>query len=243
MPNTDTPNDVTTNRQSLSGPEQKSLQLSFERALEDSRTLDTETVREKFEEYREEISVGAEIARAQFDQQFGGVNPSEGKFALSRIESGYFGWDSWENLGSLTGQSLNNWLDDDTPDNLSGGTGLANPLKVGEEAVHVILGVGTYHDSPKVKAIEYEVNESPRTAIRTKYEFTETDLQIKWLDRAIILPQNSLLAARLYAGQSGDDYPYLVGTSFIKYRASQEADPTNMTDDSQSISDNIVAQG
>lgn len=244
MASVDTPNEIAPDREELDQNERDRLQLSFERGLEDTRALDTETVREKYEEYNAEIIQAAQIARAQFDQKFGGLNPAEGRFALSRITSGYFGYDSWENVGSLNSGELNDWIDDDTPDQLSSGnSGLAHPLKIGEEAVHVILGVGTYHDSPKTASIKYEINEGPRPALRTKYEWTETDIQVKWLDRAIILPENSLFAAQLYADNGGNDFPFLVGATFLEHRASQIADPADMTDDTQSTQDNIVAQG
>lgn len=239
----DTPSGVDTDRQQLTDEEQGLLDRAFERGLEDTRDVNTETVREKLDEYRHEIEVGAEIARSQFDQMFGGVNPSSGRYAISRAHSGYFGWDSWENAPSLTGGQLNDWLDDDTPDNLTSGTsGFGSPLKVGEEAVHVIVGFGTYHDSPKVSAIKPEVNEEPRPSVKVKYEWTKTDTQIKWLDRALILPENALFAAQLYAENGGTDFPYPVGVSFVKNRAAQIADPSEMTDDSASTSDNIVAQ-
>lgn len=244
MPTTDTPKGVSTEQQPLSEREEKLLQASFERGLEDTSTLDTDVVVEKLQEYQGEIQTAASIARSQFEQQFGGLNPESGKFAISRIRSGYFGYDSWEDLADLTGGETNAWIDDGTPANLTGGgSGLSGPLKVGEEAVHVILGFATYHDSPKVSAIDFEVNESPRTSVATKFEFTRTDLQIKWLDRAIILPENALFAAELYADTDGADAVYPVGVSFIESRASQTADPADMTDDSESTQDNIVAQG
>jgi hypothetical protein len=244
MPQVDTPREIDTGQEPLGDNERQLLKNSFQRGLEDTRTMDTEVLREKLQEYSEEIVKAAEIARAQFDQKLGGLNPREGRFAVSRINSGYFGWDSWENLGSLNSGTENDWIDDDTPDNLSSGnSGVSNPLKVGEEAVHIVLGVGTYHDSPKTSSISYEVNETPRTALRVKEEWTKTDVQVKWLDRPLILPENALFAAQLYADTGGNDIPYMEGLSFVKSRASQEANPANMTDDSQSTQDNIVSQG
>jgi hypothetical protein len=238
----DNPNEVSTEQESLGNREMELLDLAFERGLEDTRSLDTETVVDKLMEYRQEIEQGARIARAQFGQQFGGMNPESGKFAIARPRSGYFGWDSWEDLDSLTGDATNAWLDEGTPSNLDGSSGITNPLKVGEEAVHVICGIGTYHDSPKVAALDYEVGEEPRATVGTKREFTKTDIQVKWFDRAVILPENALLGAQLYADQGGNDFPYLEGVSFIEYRASQTADPLNMTDDTSSTQDNIVAR-
>jgi hypothetical protein len=244
MVQVDTPDQIATDRENLSQQEQRLLEASLERGLEDTYVEGTEVLRKKIQEYFDEIEQAAEIARAQFDQPLGGLNPREGTFAVSRIFSGYFGYDSWENVGTLTSGATNDWIDDDTPDNLgSGSSGINEPLKVGEEAVHIILGFGTFHESPKTSAIQLRINDSPRTAIRTKYEFTRTDTQIKWLDRPKILPENALLAARLYADNGGEDFVYPVGISFIEHRASQEPDPANMTDDSQDTSDNIVAQG
>lgn len=244
MANTDRPDDISVDSQPLSENEEKRLRLALRRGLEDSRSLDTKVIVEKLDEYRDEINSAAQIARAQFDQKFGGLNPESGRFAISRIHSGYFGYDSWENVPTMTGGALNAWIDDDTPDNLtSGSSGLQNPVKVGEQAVHVIMGVGTYHDSPKTTAVKMEINESPRASIKTKYEFTRTDVQVKWLDRAIILPENALFSAEVFADNDGEDFPFFVGVSFLQNRAAQVADPAEMTDDTQSTSDNIVAQG
>ncbi len=244
MPQVDSPNEIDTERESLSSSEEQLLQVSLERGLEDIGAERSDAVLQKLREYDDEIMRAAEIARAQFDQKFGGLNPKQNRFSVSRIASGYFGYDSWENAPSLSGGSVNDWLDSDTPDNLSSGaSGFSGPAKVGDEAVHVILGIGSYHPSPKVATVDMEVNESPRTSIQTKWELTRTDAQIKWLDRAIILPENSLFAARLYADTGGEDFPYLAGLTFTESRASQIADPENMTDDTSSTSDNIVAHG
>lgn len=244
MAQVDTPSDISTDRESLSESEEKLIDLTLERGMEDTYVEATEVVTEKIKEYRSEIVQAAEIARAQFDQPFGGMNPREGRFAIKRIRSGYFGYDSWENAPSLSAGENNDWIDDDTPDNLSSGdSGINNPLKIGSDAVHIILGFGTFHDSPKVESIKPRLNDSPRSAIQTKWEFTRTDTQIKWLDRPMILPENALLAMQLYADTGGDDFPYPVGFSFIRYRPSQYSDPEEMTDDTQDTSDNIVAQG
>lgn len=245
MPTVDTPAEVDTAQEQLSQKESRLLQSSLERGLEDTRSEATEVLVEKVREYMDEIQVAASIARSQFDQKFGGLNPKSGRFAVSRPRAGYFGYDSWEgNLNSLTSGSTSTWLNDGAPDNLGGtDTTFGNPLKVGEEAVHIIFGVGTYSPSPKISAFEFELNEEPRSTVNVKYEWTRTDTGIKWLDRPMVLPENALVEAQVYADNDGADAPYPVGLSFIESRASQILDPSNMTDDSQSTQDNIVAQG
>lgn len=243
MAQVDTPSQIATDREPLSEDEKSILDMTFERGFEDTHVEDTEVVREKIQEYQEEIAQAAEIARAQFDQPFGGMNPKEGNFAMKRIHSGYFGYDSWENAPSVSAGENNAWIDDGSPDNLNGSSGISNPLKVGEDAVHIILGFGTYHASPKASSIKMRINDSPRSSVNVKWEFTRTDTQIKWLDRPIILPENALIAAEIYADNGGDEFLYPVGASFVKYRASQLADPAEMTDDTSDTGDNIVAQG
>lgn len=245
MAEVDTPGDAAPDQEQLTGPEQQALDTYFERGLEDTRDEATVTVLEKIREYQGEIETGARIARAQFDQRFGGMQAESGKFVISRIRSGYFGYDSWEgNLTAPTAGQLNTWINDGAPDNLGGtDTSFGNPLKVGERAVHVILGLGELGAEVGYSALKYELNEEPRSSIQVKWELTRTDLGIKWFDRALILPENSLFEAQVFTDLSVDANPYFVGVSFIEDRGSLDADPANMTDDSTSTSDNIVAQG
>lgn len=255
MPTVDIPDEVQTSRNPLSGAEveprdgteMRRFNRVFERGLEDTHTKDTEVIVEKLQEYRSELMVAAEIAKAQFEQPFGGLNPERGQFAVSRTRSGYFGYDSWEgNLTGMTAGSVVDWIDDFNPDNLSGsdpGDSFGSPLKVGENAVHAILGFGTYNGSPKISTVTDRVNEEPRTTVSTKWEWINTDLSIKWLDRVRILPEDSLYEAKVYPDVDGDDDPFIVGVSYVESRDSEIADPANMTDDSTATSDNIVAQG
>lgn len=247
MANVDLPDEVATDRESLSGPESDLLDVTFDKGLEDTRSEDTNTVVEKLREYREEFMVGAEIARAQFDQKFGGLNPGSGRYALSRIRAGYFGFDSWEGTTNLTGMTAGgpvNWINDGHGTHLDGtDTSFGNPLRVGEDAVHVVCGIGEYSPSPKISAYKYEINEEPRTSIQSKWETTKTDIGIKWLDRAIILPEDSLFEMRAFPDVGGDAAPYLVGGSYIESRASQVFDPEEMSLDTSGNNADIVDQG
>jgi len=239
------PADVTVDRQELSDSEMQKLRASFERSLEDVRALGTESVNQKIKEYFDEIVVAAEIARAQFDQPFGGANPDRGTFAITRIDSGYFGYNSWEgNLTGLSSGSVNTWINDGKPDNLGGtDTSFGNPLQIGEEAVHCITDFGTYNASPVVSRIGYRVNQEPRTTVPVKYEWTETDVAKKFLDSALILPEGSEYEAQVYSDVGGDAQPYFGGVSFIKSKPSELLSPSDFTDDTSDTDDNIVAKG
>lgn len=246
MPRVSTPDQVSVSRQQLSQEEQGNLTAALEKGLEDTRTLATEVVRQKLQEYMDEIMVGAEIARAQFGEPFGGMNPNRSEFQLTRIQSGYFGYDSWEgNITGATAGATTTWLNDGGTDNVTGGTdsSFGNPLKIGDQAVHVVLGYGTYSPSPKCKNMAYRINNEPRAVVRTKYEWTQTDLGIKWLDTANVLPESAKYEAQPYIDVAGDAAPYLVGVSFIDSDGSEVQDPANMTDNTQDTSDNIIAQG
>lgn len=247
MPEADIPEEVQTSRDPLSKAEQDRFDLIFDRALEDVNTERSNVVLQKLREYKQEFLVAAEIAKSQFEQPFGGANPERGNFAVSRIRAGYFGYDSWEGNANLTGMTagaLVNWINDGAPDNLTGtDTSFGNPLKIGENAVHAICGFGTYSPSPKISTITDRINEEPRSTVDVKWEWTNTDTAIKWLDRVRILPSDALYEARVFPDVGGDDAPYLVGVSYIESRDSELADPANMTDDSTSTADNIVAQG
>lgn len=245
MANVNLPNEVSTEQQELSGQEADLFDNLFDRSMDDSRAEGQQAVVDHLNEVRDIIRVGARIARAQFSQPFGGLQPEQNKFGASRIRSGFFGYNSWEgNLTGLSAGSTNTWINDGKPDQLGGtDTSFGNPLKVGEEAVHVITGFGTYSRSPKVSAIDYKVNEEPRPSIGVKYEFTETPLAVKQLDRPLILPENSLFEAQVYADQAGDAAPKPIGVSFIKSRSLQKSDPADYTDDTTSTTDNVVAQG
>ena len=219
-------------RESLSSEEENQLRVTLERSLEDTRTEGTTTLRDKVEEYYDEIVFAAEVARAQFDQRFDGQNPASGFFGIDTIHSGYFGYDDWTNTpdaGADDGGTAIAWLDDEAPDHLSGNGGRDHPLRVGEDVVHVILGVGSYEEEPNATRLRFVKNDSPRSAFSTTEYFRNTDLHIQWLNAPIVLADgDDIYSEYLAAEDDSDESLYLKGLTFIKEKTSRVMTPETM---------------
>lgn len=239
MPKVDSPARNGIERAELSEEEKSKLNLAVSRGLEDTRALDTQTVVQKLLDYTEEIREAAEIAKAQYDQSFDGLAPTSGSFGLDTIHSGYFGYDSWDNLPELTAGETQVWLDNSVPDNLDGVGGVEGPASVGEKAVHLVCGVGSYAESPKISRMNWRLNDQPRPSITTEQFFRNTDLRVKWLDTPIVLKEDDDVYAEVYADQGGMDAPYLVGLSFLKSKPMRILDPVQMAG---TDSNNIVSE-
>lgn len=228
MPKVDSPARNGVERAQLSGDEKQKLNLAVQRGFEDTRSLDTQTVVQKLLDYTEEIEEAAQIAKAQFDQTFDGTAPTSGSFGIDHIHSGYFGYDAWDNLPTLTAGETSVWLDNATPDNLDGAGGVEGPVTVGEPAVHLICGVGSYAESPKVTRLNWRLNDQPRPSITTEANFRNTDLRVKWLDTPVVLKESDDVFAQVYADQDGEDALYPVGFSFIRSKDMRDLDPEQM---------------
>lgn len=233
MPKAETVGDVGAKRQELSDREEDRLKRSFERGLEDLRSEDSEPVRQKLFEYYDEILLAAQVARAELNGEFDGQSPDSGNFGISTSHPGYFGYDSWDDMPDVTGGSAFDWLDDDTPTNLSSGqSGFANPLRIGDNAVHIVLGFGSYAPNPVTNRIKEEKNDNPVPAVTTEDVFRNTDLRIKFKDTPTILQPDDTYAARGFAGgEVGTTYSealYPVTVSFIEAKALRILDPANM---------------
>lgn len=237
MPKVDSPARNGVERAELSSDEKDKLNLAVARGFEDTRSLDTQVLVQKLLDYNEEIWEAAEIAKAQFDQTFDGSAPTSGNFGIDHIHSGYFGWDSWDNLPELSAGEEQVWLDNAEPDNLDGEGGVDNPLTVGEPAVHLICGIGTRAESPKVTRVNWRLNDQPRPSVTTEDAFRNTDLRIKWLDTPVALKESDDVYAKVYADQDGDDAIYPVGFTFIQSKDMRTLAPSSMagTDNSNIV--------
>ena len=224
--------------ESLSGNEKQRLQGVYERLLEDTRTQGSNVFVQKLMEYQNEIEFGASVAKAQFQQNLGGGSTTTGQFAVSHIDPGFFGWDQWDNAPDAAADTTNTWLDSSNPDNLAGTGG--EPLIIGEDAVHVVVGIGTYEQSPKENKYKFEVNREPKTVVRVEDAWRETDLQVKWLDSAYVFNEDTEVFAERYSPIAGASSPRLIGVSFVEGKAARRINPDNYT--GTQTANNIVVE-
>jgi len=239
MPKVDAPGQSGLNQANLSSDEQKKLTRYYNRGLQDVRSLDTRVVLNAIRKYQDEVMTTARVAKANYEAEFDGQQPQSGAFGVSRIRSGYFGYDSWDNCPDATEGSTTIWLDNAVPDNLSGSGGNTNPLTVGEPATHLIVGIGSNEQSPKAESVKFRLNDQPRTAIQTGYEFRNTDTRIKLLETPILLREDDDVFAEFYGDADGAESLYPVGLTFIQAKDQRELDPANMAG---TDSDNIVVE-
>lgn len=228
MAKVDNPSDTSSERAQLSTDEESKLDLALKRGFEDTRALDTQTVLQKMLDYRDEIVHAAEVAKAEFDRRFDGSTPQSGNFGIDIINHGYFGYDAWDNIPELTAGETAEWLDNATPDNLDGDGGRDHPLTIGDPAVHLILGVGSYAESPKVSRLRMRLNDQPRPAMSTAQAFRNTDLRVAWFDTPILLQPDDDVFAEVYADADGNDALYPVGVSYLKSKEYRILDPEDM---------------
>jgi len=239
MPKVDAPGKTGLSQSPLSEDEMKSLDLYYSRGLQDLRTLDTRVTLNAIRKYRDEVKTAAQVAKANFEQEFDGQQPKSGSFGVSRIRSGYFGYDSWDDCPDATAGETTTWLDNATPTNLNGAGGVANPLTVGEPAVHIIVGFGSYEQSPKAEAIKLRLNDQPRTATPVGYEFRNTDVRAKLLQTPVLVREDDDIFAEYYADADGSESLYPIGLTFIQAKDQREADPEQMAGSDTS---NIVVE-
>lgn len=229
-------------RQTLADREKQKLQTSFERGFEDTRTLDTEVLVEKLMEYRSEIEFAAEAAKEKLSGEFDGQAPTSGNYGIDLIHPGYFGYDDWDSLPDPAAAGEADWLDSHTPDNLASGSGensFGDPLGVGNAAVHLVLGVGSYSPDPVATRVKFELNDQPQAAINTEQAFRNTDLRVKWLDTPMLLRPDDNVSARFYAGSGGTEALYPIGVSFLEARYQRILAPSDMAGTDEA---NIVVQ-
>jgi len=229
MPQVSTPGQSGYDRDTLGNEESTMLTTVMERAFEDIRSDEHNPVQNLLMQYEDEIEFAAEVAKAQFDQRFDGLNPGSGFFGIDTIHPGYFGYDDWDNVPDGTGTAnVIDWLDDSAPDRFNGGGGRNNPLRIGENAVHLVAGIGSYAENPVATRHQFFKNDNPRTAFSSDMEFRNTDLRIKPFDAPVVLAEDDDIFGRYLSGDSGFEALYLIGISFVPEKQLRTLDPADM---------------
>lgn len=184
-----------------------------------------------FKRHEDEILMAAMISKEQMDAEVDGEIPSSGRVGGPlQIRAAYLGiGDDWEDVGAITTGSPQNWIHSGTT--LMGGTP-GNAIKIGENAVHIVLGIGTFHPSPKVESVQFTIDGKQRPIYATGNVNKVADMKIKEFDTSLVLKKDTTVLGKVMAstafGSTVNDYPYILGVSFIKERQLRLHDPADI---------------
>ncbi len=212
----------------LNDRELKKFGKSFERML--VLAYPQREIVDIFLRHQGEILLGAMVAKAQFDSEFDGEQPSAGKFGMTVIRACYLGiGDDWEDAAPFTTGSPQNWIHSGT--SLLGGTA-GNPIRIGENIVHVVIGIGSLHPSPKIESIKFEIDGKEKPVLTLGYQLKKSDLKVRELDSSLIWKKDTTVLAKVFIsakyGSSVDDYPYLLGVSYLRENVMRVHDPASV---------------
>jgi len=200
----------------LGDDERKKFSRAFERSL--VLAYPEREIRDAYLRHQGEILLGAAVAKEQMDATIDGEQPQPGKIGGPiPIRAAFLGvGDDWEDLGSFSTGSPQNWIHSGT--SLLGGTS-GNPIRIGENAVHVIIGIRSRHPSPKVESVKFTVDGNEEPVIITGFAQKASGLAFKELDNGKIWKKNTTVLGEIFAsasyGSTCTDYLELIGASFI----------------------------
>lgn len=218
------------NEEKFIGTELDKFRRSFERqfviGVKEREIIDL------FMRHRIEILVGCIVAKDQMKKTFDGERPEAGKFGMVIPRAAFFGiGDDWDSVRAFATGSPQNWIHSGTA--LMGGTA-GNPIKVGENAVHVIIGVGSLHKSPKIESHRFEIDGKPKPIVITRQMQEFSDFRVKELDVAFIWKKNTTVLDKVFIGDqlgavaSALDWPMLLGVTYTTEDVLRLHDPATL---------------
>jgi len=193
-----------------------------------------------------EALLGAMIAKEQMDAEIDSELPSSNKVGGPvPIRACWLGvGDDWEDIEGINGTALASgvWATGTPQEWIHSGTRLmagtvGNAIRIGENAVHVIYGIGNLHASPKLESTQFTIDGKLKPILLTMFSQKQPDsLRVKEFDNALILKKNTtFLAFNMYSRAFGEtvthvlDYPYLFGVSYVKEPQMRVFEPTTAT--------------
>jgi hypothetical protein len=191
--------------------------------------------------HQAEALLGAMIAKEQMNNEIDDEQPASNKVGGPLpIRACWLGiGDDWEDLDSVYNTvqgvwsvgSPQNWIHSGTL--LMGGTA-GNAVRIGENAVHVVFGLGSLHSSPKIESVQFTVDGKQKPVLLTFWQqkCLPNGLKVKEFDNAHIWKKDTTVLGKVFIsrafGNTVDsvvDYPYLLGVSYIKEPALRLQDP------------------
>lgn len=216
---------------------------SFERQF--IQNLPERPVVDLYIRHKAEILLAAMIAKEQMDAEIDDEQPASNKIGGPvPIRACWLGiGDDWEDIDSIynstqqawTTGACQNWIHSGTllMNNFPAGWGTA--IRIGENAVHVIIGIDDTHASPKVEVVQFTIDGKQKPILMCM--FAQRTLPgaarpIKELDNAYIFKKDTTVLAQVFISRAFGapsalqvTYPRLIGASFIKEPALRLQDP------------------
>lgn len=189
-----------------------------------------------------ECLLGGMVAKEQMDADIQGEQPGSNMVAGPvPIRACFLGiGDDWEDIlgiyaaaqGYWTPGSAQNWIHSGTT--LMGGTS-GNAVKIGENAVHVVIAVQDYHPSPKLESVQFTLDGKQKPILECFYPHKRSEaLRIKELDNAYIFKKDTTVLAKVFISDAYGEaitqalcYPQLLGVSYIKEPVQRTLDPVD----------------
>ena len=186
--------------------------------------------------HQKEGLLGAMIAKEQMDAEIDDEIPSSNKVGGPiPIRACFLGvGEDWEDIDGIydsvqaawTTGAAQNWVHAGTRIMGSVVASRGNPIRIGENAVHVIYAASSIHASPKLEGIQFTIDGKLKPMIycawAQKHALGHTQ-RIKEFDNAFILKKDTTFLARVFFSRAFGapvgfvtDFPVLYGVSYIK---------------------------
>jgi len=179
--------------------------------------------------HQDEINTAASIAKAQFGLRFGGLTPRASEFGITLIRAPFFGLRTWEldagayaatattlADGLVPATGTNDWLSKAL---LTGVVGDATtPEVVGRYAVHAIVAIADFAQSPVIESFEETVNGNPQPILLVEHQWRNSQLKYTEFDQTSIYKLNTTFYWQYNADEPAkSDSPYFFGVSFLPF--------------------------
>ena len=183
-----------------------------------------------------ECLLGAIVAKEQMDADVQGEQPGSNMVAGPvPIRAAFLGiGDDWEDIAGIYGTAADTrgqgyWTPGSAQDWIHSGTALmggtdGHAVKIGENAVHVVIAIQDYHPSPKLESVQFTLDGKEKPILECFYPHKRFEaLRIKELDNAYIFKKDTTVLGKIFISEAFGAvitqavcYPQLLGVSYIK---------------------------
>lgn len=218
---------------------------SFERQF--IRALPTKQMVDIHLRHIKEALLGGMVAKEVMDAEIQGETPGSNKVGGPlAIRACYLGvGDDWEDIHGIYGGTQNAWSTGSAQPWIHNETSLMaaaaygapfHPVRIGENAVHVIYGISSIHSSPKLESVQFTIDGKLKPLLYCGFAQKQAvghTQRIKELDNAIILRKDTTFYAEVFFSEAFGaevdfvtDFPVLYGVSYVKEPALRILAPT-----------------